>query len=165
MGIKGDVTGLKTLVFGGEPWIPTIQGYSGHSKSGVAVSSVGYGASRMRRKYRGNVGIRQANFYMETPAHQDYMMWFISQNEGKKFICHLSYDRPIVEPYVVQVIDDWDLSDLNAIDGELNVTLEIFGTRDQCLDDFIGPMYECVGSDLYCILDGMKSIVKAMPNA
>lgn len=162
MGLKGDITGLEVLQFK-TPLIPRANSYGGTRKSGVVTSNMGFGASRQRRKYRGNIGEYQAVFLLETPMQIDYFRGFINRNEGRKFICHLSYDRPCVEPYVVQVVSDWDESDITAISMEVSVTLQVYGTRNKCLDEFLAFMYSCLGGDFIDAMLIERQAVKAIP--
>jgi len=165
MATKGDITGLAVLMFGGVPMIPQVAngGFSRYRKSGVISSDASGGAGRQRKKYFGNTHIAEVNFYLETAQQQDFMELFFNRNEGKRFICHLAADRPIVEPYVVQAISDARYSEVNAKESLCSVTLEIFSARDADLDEFLTEMYPVFGSDLYDILTGFRPIVEAMP--
>ena len=163
MAIKGDVTGLDVLQFGGKALIPLVSSYSGARKLGTIASQVPGGLTRQRKKYFNQPILKNASFLLETQQQQDYFKMFAYRNEGKPFICHLSAERPIVEPYVVQVVSDWDETFSSAVDGSFTVALEIVSVREPCLDDFLFPMYECVGDDLYCILVGYKDLVKSIP--
>lgn len=164
MTTKGDISSLDVLQFGGEPMIPLVSGYSRYRKSGVIGSDVEGGSTRQRKKYFNNPHIAAASFMLETPAAQDFIQMFFERNEGKYFVCHLAADRPLVEPYVVQVISDWVNDYVSMVDGKLTVTLEIVSARDTTLDDFMFDMYGVIGSDLYDVLLGFKQIVKVMPN-
>lgn len=165
MATKGDITGLDVLAFGGKPIVPQVAmgGYSRYRKSGVVRSDASGGASRQRKKYFGNTHIADVTFYMDTAQHQDFMEIFITRNQGKKFICHLSADRPVVEPYVVQMIEDAQFSEVNAKDGVVTTVLEIFSARDPALDDYLFTMYNIYGSDYAGTLLGYREIVEAMP--
>lgn len=167
MATKGDISDLDVLMFGGEPVIPqvAIGGYSRTRNSGVTMSTSPGGASRQRKKYFGNTHIAEVTFYNETAQQQDYMEMFITRNEGKRFICHLQADRPIVEPYVVQIVSEAQYSDVNAKDSSVSMTLEIFSVRDAVLDDWLYELYPILGSDLYPWLIGLHEIVEAMPDA
>lgn len=166
MATKGDISDLDVLQFGGKPMIPQVAqgGFSRTRKSGVVRTDSAGGASRQRKKYFGTTHIAEVTFYLETAQQQDYMELFSVENEGKKFICHLSADRPLVEPYVVQIISDINFSETNAKDGIATMTLEIFPARDQVLDDWLYNYYQILGSDLSGYLLGFGEIVKAMPN-
>lgn len=163
MATKGDVSNLDTLLFGGEPMIPLVSGFSRYRRNGVIQSDVQGGSTRQRKKFFNNPHIASATFWLETPAQQDYIQLFFERNEGKYFICHLAADRPLIEPYVVQVVSDWENDYVSAKDGTLTVTLEIVSARDEALDEFLFPMYEAIGSDLYDVLICFKKIVLAMP--
>ncbi len=166
MATKGDISDLDVLQFGGSPMIPQVAqgGFSRTRKSGVVRSDSAGGASRQRKKYFGNTHIADVTFYLETAQQQDYMEMFSVRNEGKKFICHLSADRPLVEPYVVQIISEINFSEVNAKDSIATMTLEIFPVRDQVLDDWLYDYYQIFGSDLKGYLLDFGEIVKAMPN-
>lgn len=163
MALKGDTTGLDTLLWGGEPWIPLLSGFSGSRRTGVRQSTFEGGKTRQRKKFYNQPRVKEATFYAESQAQQDYFMSFSERNEGKPFICHLHGSRPIVEPCVVQVISDWEEDLTSSIDGEFTVTLEITHVRDQCLDDFLFPMYQCVGDDIYCVLSGIVELALKAP--
>ena len=165
MATKGDISGLDVLQLGGKPIVPqvAIGGFERTRKSGVVYSDTSGGASRQRKKYFGTNHIADVTFYLETAQEQDFMELFVIRNEGKKFICHLSADRPIVEPYVVQMVSDVNFADVNAKDANATVTLEIFTARDPILDDYLYDNYKNYGSDLYPVLLGYREIVEAMP--
>ena len=165
MATKGDVSDLDTLIFGGKPLVPLVSGFNRFRRSGVIRSKVSGGSTRQRKKNFNMPHIAEVTFYLRSPASQDYIQTFINRNEGKKFICHLSADRPIVEPYVVQAISDWQHIEVNVVTGTVTCQLEIFSTREECLDNFTYEFYQCMGDDLYCIITGMSDIVKKMPKS
>lgn len=161
--LKGDTSDLDTLIYGGKPLVPLVSGFGRKRRSGVVRNSVQAGLSRQRKKFYGNVYEAQATFYLGSPGIQDYLKIFFERNEGKRFICYLSADRPIVEPYVVQVIGEWEDSDVTALDANLNVTLEIVSVRCQELDDFLYGTYNCIGDDLPDLLNSINKTVDVMP--
>lgn len=165
MATKGDITGLDTLQFGGKPMVPqvAIGGFSRTKRSGVMNSDTSGGATRQRKKYFGTVHVAEVTFYLETAQQQDYFEMFVARNEGKKFICHLSADRPIVEPYVVQVVSDYQFSEVNAKDASVSLTMEIFSARDPVLDDWLYELYPILGSDLAPWLNAWHEVVKEIP--
>ena len=163
MATKGDISDLDVLMFGGENMIPLVSGFSRYRKTGIVTSDVQGGATRQRKKYFNQPHVANATFILESPAQQDYIQLFFERNEGKHFICHLSADRPLIEPYVVQVISDWENDYVSAVDGSLTVVLEIVSARDKALDEFLWEMYPTLGSGLYDVLLGFKDIVLAMP--
>lgn len=165
MATKGDISGLSVLKFGNEYLVPQVaQGsFERYRKSGVVRSEAAGGATRQRKKYYGNVHVADVTFYLETAQHQDFMEMFINRNEGKRFICHLSADRPIVEPYVVQIVSECNFSDVDAKDAIVSMTLEIFSARDTVLDDYLYEMYSLYGSDYAYTINGYREIVEVMP--
>jgi hypothetical protein len=163
MATKGDISDLAVLIYNGVPFVPLVAGFSRVRNSGVVRSKVTGGTTRQRKKYYNMPHVADVTFFLDSPALQDYIQLFINQNEGKKFICYLAADRPVVEPYVVQAIGEWQHNEVNAITGTVTTQFEIFSVRDVCLDDFLADIYPCVGDDLYCILTGMDEIVKEMP--
>lgn len=165
MATKGDISDLEVLQFGGKPMIPQVAqgGFSRTRKSGVVRSDSAGGASRQRKKYFGTTHIADVTFYLETAQQQDYMELFTVMNEGKRFICHLVADRPLVEPYVVQITSEVNYSEVNAKESIATMTLEIFPARDPVLDEWLYDFYQNF-SDLNSYLNGFKQIVKAMPN-
>lgn len=164
MATSGDISGLDVLAFSGKPMVPRIA--MGRARVlGVIDSSANGGLTRQRKKYYNNPYIASAIFDLGTPAKQDFIETFFSRNEGKKFICYLMADRPIVEPYVVQVLGEWRTSGINAISSDLELTLEIVSVRCPELDEYLFNMYQCQGDDFCKITDMYKQIVKAMPNA
>lgn len=165
MATKGDISGLDVLAFGGVNMVPQVAqgGYSRSRKSGVVRSDTAGGASRQRKKYYGNTHIAEVNFYLESAAQQDFFELFTVRNEGKRFICYLSADRPIVEPYVVQIISEVDFSEVNAKDSIASMTLEIFPARDTTLDEWLWEFYGIYGDDLYTVMFGFGDIVRVMP--
>lgn len=165
MATKGDISDLDVLQFGGVPIVPQIAqgGFERTRNSGVIRSNTMGGASRQRKKYFNGTHIASVTFYLETAQEQDYMELFINRNEGKRFICHLAADRPIVEPYVVQFNDEVTFSDVNAKDAIATTTLEIFPARDPVLDDYLYELYQSIGGTVGAYVSGFKDIVKAMP--
>lgn len=161
MALKGDVTGLDTLLFGGKPMVPLIRGNSKQMISGVISTRFQGGATRQRVKYYNNNHIMEASFYLESPTQQAFMKLFENRNQGKHFICYLSADSANVEPYVVQVVSEWVYSENTAKDAYLNVTLEITPSRSFCYDNFIYDMTVCTGSELGCILLSLKTLVRS----
>ena len=164
MATKGDISDLETLVYGGKPVVPLVEGFTRTRQGGVVRSDVSGGASRQRKKYYGTTHLAQATFYLRSPAMQDYIQIFINANEGKRWICHLSADRPLVEPYVVQALTDWNHVEVNALRGTVTVQLEIFSARDECLDGIIYPLYQCIGDDLCEYLDMFGTMTQGWPN-
>lgn len=164
MATKGDISGLDVLIFGGEPMIPqvAIGGFSRYKKSGVVRSDASGGASRQRRKYFGTTHIADVTFYLETPVEQDYFELFIERNQGKRFICHLQADRPIVEPYVVQVVSEVNFSEVTAKDSTVSMTMEIYSVRDKDLDDWLYQMYPVI-VDTGEYVNHFREIVELMP--
>lgn len=163
MATKGDVSDLDVLKFGGKALVPQVSGFNRVRRSGVIRSNVSGGSTRQRKKYFNMPHVADVTFYLRSPAAQDFIQSFINRNEGKKFICHLSADRPIVEPYVVQALTEWQHVEVNAIEGTVTCQFEIFSTSEVCLDDFIYNSYACMGDDMYCIITGMSEIVDKMP--
>lgn len=163
MATKGDVSDLDVLMFGGKPLVPLVSGFNRVRRSGVVRSDVGGGSTRQRKKSFNMPHIASVTFYLRSPAAQDFIQSFINRSEGKKFICHLSADRPIVEPYVVQAIDDWQHVEVDAIAGTVTCQFEIFSTKEDCLDQFFYDFYSCMGDDLFCILSGMSEIIERVP--
>lgn len=148
MATKGDISDLQVLQYGGVPMVPLVEGFTRTRQSGVVRSDVAGGASRQRKKYYGTTHLAQATFYLRSPAQMDFIQLFINANEGKRWICHLAADRPLVEPYVVQNLTDWNHVEVNALKGTVTVQLEIFSARDECLDEFLGIVYPCIGDDI-----------------
>lgn len=163
MATKGDVSDLDILQFGGAPLVPRSSA-SRKRKTGLVQSDVVGGLTRQRKKYFNQPYEMECEFYLEDVFMQDYLKSFFEKNEGRKFICHLAADRPIVEPYVVQVISDWQDADVTSIYATLTVTLEIYPARDAELDELLIDLYPVVGSDIYNWLNGFNEIVEAMPN-
>lgn len=165
MATKGDLTGLDTLIFGGEPMIPSVAvgGFSRYKKSGVIRSDTTGGASRQRRRYFGTTHIAEVTFYLETPAHQDFFELFVERNQGKRFICHLQADRPIVEPYVVQVISEVNFSEVDAISSQASMTMEIYSVRDREADDLMFALYSSIGVEAMALFVYLHDIVELIP--
>lgn len=163
MATKGDISDLDVLKFGGKPLVPLVSGFNRIRRSGVIRSDVAGGTTRQRKKYFNMPHVADVTFYLRSTAAQDYIQLFINKNEGKKFICHLAADRPIVEPYVVQAVNEWQHVEVSAVDGTVTCQFEIFSVRDECLDQFMFDLYPCMGDDLYCIINGMGEIVERMP--
>lgn len=165
MATKGDISGLDVLIFGGEPMIPqvAIGGFSRYKKSGVVRSDASGGASRQRRKYFGTTHIADVTFYLENQAEQDFFEMFIERNQGKRFICHLQADRPIVEPYVVQVISEVNFSEVTAIHSTASMTMEIYSVRDREADDLLFNLYQTMGAGAITLFLCFREIVELMP--
>ncbi len=163
MATKGDITGLDVLTFGGEPMIPLAVDYSRSKQSGVVRSDTAGGAMRQRRKYFGTTHIAEVSFYLETQAHQDYFELFVERNQGKRFICHLQADRPIVEPYVVQIISEVNYSDVTAKDSNATMTMEIYSVRDREADDLLFNLYQSVGVEVMGLFLYLHDIVELIP--
>lgn len=165
MATKGDISGLDVLMFGGEPMIPQVaQGdFSRYKQSGVVRSDTSGGASRQRRKYFGTTHIVEVTFYLETQAEQDFFEMFVERNQGKRFICHLSADRPIVEPYVVQIISEVNYPNSNAKDGIASMTMEIYSVRDREADTLLFGLYQTMGVEVMALFVYLHDIVELMP--
>ena len=163
MATKGDISTLDVLMFGGKPLVPLVSGFSRRRTSGVVNSDVAGGRTRQRKKFYGNAYTAQATFRLRTPQMQDFIKTFFERNEGKSFICNLSADRPIVEPYVVRVLGDWEDAYVSAIDADLTVTLEIDSVRCPELDDLLFTLYQCRGNDVYKIMTLTTEAVVQLP--
>ena len=165
MATKGDVSDLDTLLFGGKPMVPTVNNFNRARRPGTVETDLPGGATRQRKKYFGTVYTANATFFLDDVFMQDYVKSFFTKNEGEKFICYLSADRPIVEPYVVQVLGPWTDDYVSQADGSMSVEMEIFSAKDYELDDFLNGVYPVVGSDITTWLAGFEEIVIRMPDA
>lgn len=163
MAIKGDVSDLDTLEYGGKPIVPRANSYNRTRQSGVRRTDTSGGASRQRKKYYGGTHLIDVNFYLEDAQQQDFFEMFTVRNEGKRFICHLAADRPIVEPYVVQFASEVNFDDVDAKDAIASVTLEVFPARDPVLDDYLYENYKTYGSNYAPYINGFREIVELMP--
>jgi len=163
MATKGDISDLNVLLYGGQPMVPLVEGFTRSRQSGVVRSDVAGGASRQRKKYFGTTHIASATFYLRSPAQMDYIQLFINNNEGKRWICHLAADRPLVEPYVVQALTDWNHVEVNALRGTVTVQLEIFSARNECLDETLGVLYPCIGDDICEYLTSFGTMTEGWP--
>lgn len=149
MATKGDISNLDTLMFGGKPMVPLISGFSRSRRTGLVQNTVEAGRTRQRKKFYGNCYQAQATFYFETKQEQDFIKIFFERNEGKTFVCHLSADRPIVEPYTVRIISEWEDDFVSQKDGTMTVTLEIDSVRNSTLDDTLFELYQTNGNNVY----------------
>ncbi len=163
MATKGDISDLDELIYGGEPLIPLLSGFSRRRTSGIVQSDVRGGLTRQRKKFYNQAYTAEATYRLDTPGMQDFIKSFFERNEGSRFVAYLRADRPILEPYVVQVISDWEDDYASALDATMTVTLEIVSVREPGLDDLIFPMYKELGDDMYDVLIGLGGIVKAIP--
>ena len=163
MATKGDISDLDVLLYGGSPMVPLVEGFNRSRQGGVNRSDVSGGATRQRKKYYGTTHIAQVTFYLDSQRKMDFIQLFINRNEGKKWVCHLAADRPLVEPYVVQTLGDWNHTEVNALAGTVTVQIEIFSARDQALDDIVFPMYQEIGDDLPAWFDTMDLIPDNWP--
>lgn len=163
MATKGDISTLDVLSYGGVPWVPLISGFSRSKRTGVVSSDIMTGPTRQRRKFYNTVYDASASFWCETTQQQDFLQIFMRRNQGKYFVCHLSADRPIVEPYVVQVIGTWDETEINAIDSLVSVPIEIISVPDLELDDYLFDLYQTYGDDLYNMLLGITNVTLRLP--
>jgi hypothetical protein len=158
MATKGDISDLDTLMFEGEPMVPLLD-YAIAQQSGVSPSTVGGGNTRQRKRYFSQPHRVNASFFLDNQNHQDYVRSFFRKNEGKYFICHTAADRPIVEPYVVQVIGSAKFGYTSKADGLVSVNLEIVTAPDQCMDDYIltvSPCYSgCLPSDVNDVIGAL----------
>lgn len=163
MATKGDISTLDELKFGGEYFIPLLSSFSGSRNSGLIQTSAQGGASRQRKKYYGTTYSYEAKFFLDNQAMQDYFKIFFERNEGKKFICHVAADRPIVEPYVVQVTSDWQDDYRSMVDGLLSVTLEVFSVRYPALDETLFELYTSEGDNTTKVITLFNGFVEKMP--
>lgn len=163
MATKGDISTLDVLQYGGVPLVPLVGSFNRFRKSGVIRSDVQGGLTRQRKKFYNQPYLADVTYRLDSPSMQDYIKIFFEENEGKKFIAYLTADRPIVEPYVVQVVSDWTDSYASAVDGDTTFTLEIQSVRCPELDEYLKCMYQTLGDDLCAYMEGLKYIVKAMP--
>lgn len=160
MATKGDISGLDVLQFGGEPLVPLLQSYSGSRASGVTRSDLPGGASRQRKRYFGTTYLYEATFFLDTVQMQDYFRVFLQYNEGKRFICHLRADRPIVEPYVVQLGSDVTEDYMSQADGQVSMTLEVYSARDPELDEMLHYLYPVYGGEIDGFILGINDLVE-----
>lgn len=161
MAIKGDITGLEVLEYGGAPLVPLNNGYSRGPKSGVIQSDISGGLTKQNKRYYNQPYVVQASFYLGSPALVDFLNVFVNRNEGKKFICHLAADYAYVEPHVVQVISDWQQSDVDYFSSTVTLTLEVVSGRIACYDNFIYDFNKCVGDETGCVLQSLETLVRA----
>ncbi len=129
MATSGDVSGLKTLQYGGVPLVPLVSGFNRIRRSGVIPSETIGGTTRQRKNRFYASHVANVSFHLSSVYMQDYMQSFINVTEGSKFICYLSADSSNVEPYVVQAIGKWDHVEVSAISGTVNCKFEIFSTE------------------------------------
>lgn len=163
MATKGDISDLELLQYGTVPLVPLVSGFNRNRRSGVTRSEVAGGTTRQRKKYFNMPHIATVVFYLNSPGMQDYIQSFINLSEGKKFICHLSADRPIIEPYVVQAIGDWEHPDVNILKGTVTGQFEIFSTKVNVLDIFLQAEYAANGEDAHQVIHCYPEIVRRMP--
>lgn len=162
MATKGDISGLDVLLFGDVPMVPLVDSFTRVRRSGVVQSDTQGGLTRQRKKFYNQPYTASVTYRLETVEQQDFIKIFFERNEGKKFIAYLSADRPITEPYVVQVVSDWSDPFASGVDGDTTVTLEIVSVRDSELDDILFPIYQQYGADYIDMIDGFEYYVKAM---
>ena len=86
---------------------------------------------------------------MDNQSAQDYARWFFNKNEGDYFVCHLAVDRPIVEPYVVQVIGETSFDYTSQADGSASMQFEVVQARDECLDGWT-EISSCYNGNMPC---------------
>lgn len=129
MATKGDISDLDALVFGGEPIIPQVSGFSRVRRSGVIQSDSPGGRKKRRKKNFSMPHVSDVAFYLGDVFLMDFMQAFINRNEGRKFICYLAADQSTVEPYVCQAISEWSHPDVNAVEGSVKCQFEIFSTN------------------------------------
>lgn len=163
MAISGDISDLDVLMFGLKPMVPTVSGFGRSRNQGTIESDLPGGAVRQRKKYHNTTYSAQATFHLDDIFMQDYVKSFFVKNEGKRFVCHLSADRPVVEPYVVQVLGTWNDDYVSQADGLMTVNLEIYSARDSELDEFLNAVYPVAGSRMTDWLTGFEQIVLNMP--
>jgi len=163
MATKGDISGLDVFMYGGVPLLPLVDSFTRVKKVGTITSDVQGGLTRQRKKFYNQPYLAEVTYRLETVGMQDFIKVFFERNEGKKFVAYLSADRPITEPYVVQVVGGWQDPFASAVDGDTTFTLEIQSVRDQDLDDYLFELYQEYGDDFIEYFDGLKYIVKAMP--
>ncbi len=142
--------------------MPLVAGFSRVRRSGVVKSEISNKTAATRKKYYNMPHITNVSFYLDSTEKQDYIQTFINSNEGKKFICHLSADRPIVEPYVVQAIDKWSHREVTAISAMVSCRFEVFSTKTPELDEALVAIYSVYGDDFHDILLNYP-IVEIMP--
>ena len=147
MATIGDISGLETLQYDNVPLEPLTEGFVRRRKSGVIASGGDSGASVLRRKFFNTVHVLGVTYYLESRPQQDYIQAFINVTEGQKFIAYLTADRPILEPYVVQAVTDWEHSEVTYVDAKVSVTLEVFSTRNFATDQAIMNAYAIDGDD------------------
>lgn len=163
MATKGDVSGLDELIYGGEPLVPLTGGFSRRRTVGAIQSDVNGGLTRQRKKFYNQSYTADVTYYLGTPEQQDFMKIFFERNEGKPFIAYLRADRPILEPYVVQVLGEWEDNYVSAVDATITFVLEIVSARDRELDDALFPLYQATGDNISEAITGIERIVLAMP--
>ena len=163
MATKGDISDLDEFIYGGEPIVPQLNGFSRRRKSGVVSSNTSGGLTRQRKKFYNQPYLVDCTYYLHSPSMQDFIKIFFERNEGKKFVAWLRADRAVLDSHVVQVVSDWEDSYASAVDGMLSVTLEVVSVRDAWLDDTLFDLYQLSGDDVINTTEGMEEIVRAMP--
>ena len=161
MATKGDISTLDVLMYGNKPMVPLMSGYSRYKSDGVVRDTVSGGATRQRVKFYGTTHTADVSFRCETFAQRDFFNMFTERNRGRYFVCHLTADRPLIEPYVVQALDNWKES---AFDNGsvFSTTLEIISVRDTQLDTLMFPLYYTYGDRIMYALS-LYDLTKGMP--
>lgn len=163
MATKGDISTLDVLMFGNKPMIPLVSGFTRAKSSGVIRDGVSVGSTRQRRKYYGTPHTCSVTFRLESDHQKDFMRNFIERNEGRYFIVHMEADRPLIEPYVVQAIDEWSESSIDIEGSGISTTFEVVSVRDRDLDNAIFPLYQFYGHDLGYAVSLYYDLTKWMP--
>ena len=72
-------------------------------------------------------------------------------------------DRPLIEPYVVQAVDEWSESSIDIEGSSISTTFEVVSVRDRDLDNAIFPLYQFYGHELGYAVSLYYDLTKWMP--
>lgn len=162
MATKGDISDLDHFQMNGKYFIPRVNMTSKKVSGVVQSDSVG-GTTRQRKKWFNTPYVQNVEFYFDNMYERDFARVFFERNEGKYFIGYTNAERPIVEPYVMQFVGEWNETKITGVYSTLKIDIEVVSARDPALDDSLFYVYQSFGDDVNLFFDYMLRIVREAP--
>jgi len=147
--LKGDVTGLAVLNYGGKPVLPERDSYQVTLQGGIVTSSFGGGMSKQAVQFQSSVYQVKCNYIGLDGGKAQWLANFFNRNRGLPFVATLMLDDGTLDQYVVQRVDNNPVS-LTGFNGSISVTYEVEPAIDTCFADWTYEAYQCVSASDWC---------------
>jgi len=162
--IKGDVTGLAVLQYGGKPVLPERNSYQMTLPNGVVSSSFGGGLSKQQVQFQSAPYQVSCTYVGLDGGKAAWLANFFNRNQGLPFVATLLLDDGSIDQYVVQRMDNTPVP-LTGFNGSFTVTYEVAPAIDTCFADWTYEAYQCVSAEDWCkIFNYTKRAVEVWPS-